>query len=93
MSAACTLTKKPYSCNRCRKCFADGSNLSKHVRFSHTGEKSYACNKCCKRYLRNSDLKRHMRKHAGEGSRKCDSCGAEFSSEESLGAHQCGKNK
>ncbi|GIY85822.1 hypothetical protein CEXT_316791 [Caerostris extrusa] len=36
--------------------------------------------------------KRRKLKHSGEERSKCDSCGAEFSSEESPGAHQCGKN-
>ncbi|GIY99549.1 hypothetical protein CEXT_91331 [Caerostris extrusa] len=44
-------------------------------------------------YARNSDLKRGMLRHAGEERSKCDSCCAEFSSEESLEAQKCGKNK
>ncbi|GIY64567.1 hypothetical protein CDAR_369631 [Caerostris darwini] len=40
-------------------------------------------------YSKNFDLKRHILNHAGEEASKCDSCGEEFSSEESLGAHKC----
>ncbi|GIY29834.1 hypothetical protein CEXT_437331 [Caerostris extrusa] len=93
----CTFwSKKPYKCGECGECgkfFADRSNLSTHVSSIHTGEKPYACNKCGKRYFRNFDLKRHLLRHAGEDRRKCDSCGADFSSEDSLTAHKCGKNK
>ncbi|GIY13464.1 hypothetical protein CDAR_193291 [Caerostris darwini] len=83
--------EKPFKCTKCDKCFTRSTNLRDHLR-THTGEK-YACNKCSKRYIRNFDLKRHMLQHAGEERSKCDSCGAEFSSEDSLKAHKCKKNK
>ncbi|GIY13463.1 hypothetical protein CDAR_193281 [Caerostris darwini] len=85
--------EKPHSCTECGRCFAVRSNLSRHVRSTHSGEKPYTCHKCCKRYARNADLKHHKLKHVVEESRKCDFCAAEFSSEELLKAHQCGKSK
>ncbi|GIY68951.1 hypothetical protein CEXT_216861 [Caerostris extrusa] len=66
--------------------FLRGS-LKSHL-LTHTVEKPYTLHKCSKGYSKIIYFKRDMLKHAGEERSKCDSCGAEFSSEESLGAHK-----
>ncbi|GIY17014.1 hypothetical protein CDAR_189641 [Caerostris darwini] len=84
---------KPYQCTECGRCFADRTNLSRHVSSIHTRDKPYAYHKCGKRHSRNFELKSHKSRHAGEDRSKCDSCGAEFSSEDSLTVHKCRKTK
>ncbi|GIY64566.1 hypothetical protein CDAR_369621 [Caerostris darwini] len=85
--------KNPYQCTECGKCFAHKKSLSRHVRRFHTDDRPYACNKCSKKYATNYCLKRHMLLHTREEGSKCDSCGAEFSSEDSLTAHKCRKDE
>ncbi|GIY39417.1 hypothetical protein CDAR_383621 [Caerostris darwini] len=65
------------------------SSLTKHVRTIHAGETPDSRRECDESCSNNSLPKCRMPKHAGEERSKCDSCGAEFSSEESLEAHQC----
>ncbi|GIY11637.1 hypothetical protein CDAR_530221 [Caerostris darwini] len=64
------------------------SSLTKHVRTIHAGETPDSEGNAMKAVL-TIPPKCRMPKHAGEERSKCDSCGAEFSSEESLEAHQC----
>ncbi|GIY05209.1 hypothetical protein CEXT_672331 [Caerostris extrusa] len=68
------------------------TTLRHHIS-THSGERPFACNECSKRYARKGDLKCHMLKHSGEERSESDSCGAEFSSEDSLEADECRKNK
>ncbi|GIY78232.1 hypothetical protein CEXT_631761, partial [Caerostris extrusa] len=81
--------EKPYSCTECGKCYPYRSSLTKHVRTIHAGESPDPRSECDESCANNSLRKCRMPKHAGEERSKCDSCGAEFSSEESLEVHKC----
>ncbi|GIY82391.1 hypothetical protein CEXT_331561, partial [Caerostris extrusa] len=81
--------EKPYSCTKCGKCYPYSSSLAKHVRTIHAGETPDPRSESGKSCSNNSLPKCRMPKHADEERGKCDSCGAEFSSEESLEAHKC----
>ena len=56
---------KFFSCNVCRKTFAEKRYLIAHIRI-HTGEKPFACSYCDKTFACKSNLLVHRRKHTGE---------------------------
>ncbi|GIY78464.1 hypothetical protein CEXT_570231 [Caerostris extrusa] len=85
--------ERPYACAVCNKRFSTSSNLTRHIRNIHTEGEPHNCTERDKSHVNNNFLKRHMLQRAGEERSKCDYCDIEFSSEDSLAAHKCRKNK
>ncbi|XP_063370737.1 zinc finger protein 37-like [Cydia amplana] len=73
---------KPYSCEICKKRFAQKSYLNRHVKShtgsslnthirSHAGAKPYSCDICKKRFARKSNLNTHILSHTGAKPYSC----------------------
>jgi len=73
-----TLIKKLFYCEKCMKRFVGPSNLSKHKRIHHSGEKSFVCDVCDTGFTNTSDLRRHELSHTGERQYVCDICQLSF---------------
>ncbi|KAM4030047.1 LOW QUALITY PROTEIN: uncharacterized protein ACNLHF_022007 [Anomaloglossus baeobatrachus] len=68
--------EKPFSCLKCRKCFASKSHLVDHQIY-HTGKKPFSCQECGKCFFQKSYLFKHQRSHTGEKpflSPECEKC-------------------
>ncbi|KAG9468908.1 hypothetical protein GDO78_021700 [Eleutherodactylus coqui] len=81
------VTKKPFNCTECDKCFTHNSYLIKHMR-THTGEKPFPCGECGKCFTDNSGLTKHQRIHTGERPYQCAECGKSFTYKADLIKHE-----
>ncbi|XP_073444618.1 uncharacterized protein [Dendrobates tinctorius] len=81
------VTKKPFTCTECDKCFTHNSYLIKHMR-THTGEKPFPCGECGKCFTDNSGLTKHQRIHTGERPYQCAECGKSFTYKADLIKHE-----
>lgn len=84
--------KKTYSCQHCGLSFRKSSNLTKHVRTVHLGEKNYACTEpgCGRMFGQKSNLSSHIRAvHQREKPFECpeSGCNRSFSQKSGLKAH------
>lgn len=73
------LGKKPYTCEKCKKSFAQKRNLEEHERrhrgfyhvvlyeyyFKKSGEKPYKCEHCSSNFADKKTLKTHEKSHTG----------------------------
>jgi len=78
---------------KCRVCHFSASkpsDLRRHMRRSHTGEKPYTCEVCSAAFRRTHHLKDHMRKHTGEKPYACAMCSSAFSRKQHLEVHMRG---
>ena len=68
-----------YSCNKCEKVFGDPSNLKKHQRAKHEGER-YECEACDRSFEGISGLGNHIKKFHKELDKRypCNKCGRTF---------------
>ncbi|RXG52567.1 Zinc finger protein [Armadillidium vulgare] len=74
----------------CSYCLYESSfsNVQRHIRYKHTGEKPYVCSVCQKRFTELGHLKRHVKVHSGEKPFACPICQRRFSEKYTLNKHQ-----
>lgn len=86
------INEKPYECKECGTSFKKNSNLEKHKRLVHRGEKNFACNEpgCGRLFGQKSNLNSHVKAvHLGEKPFVCEEsgCARRFSQKSGLKAH------
>lgn len=85
-------SEKPYECEECGTAFKKNSNLVKHMKLVHRGEKNFACHEpgCGRLFGQKSNLNSHIKAvHLGEKPFECNEsgCGKRFSQKSGLKAH------
>lgn len=83
---------KPYKCRLCGTAFRKNSNLTKHVKMVHLGEREHACPEpgCGRMFGQKSNLSSHIRAvHYGEKPFECPEtgCSRRFSQKSGLKGH------
>lgn len=83
---------KPFVCETCGTAFKKNSNLAKHMKLVHLGERNFACPEpgCGRLFGQKSNLNSHIKAvHRGEKPYVCDEpgCGKRFSQKSGLKAH------
>lgn len=83
---------KPYPCDRCGTAFKKNSNLVKHIKLVHLGERNFPCTEegCGRLFGQKSNLNSHIKAvHLGEKPFICSEpdCGRRFSQKSGLKAH------
>ncbi|RXG61164.1 Zinc finger protein [Armadillidium vulgare] len=63
------------------------SNVKKHMKYKHTGEKPFLCPSCPKRFTEKSNLQKHLVVHTQEKPFPCNTCFKEFKHLSSLNFH------
>ncbi|CAE7938669.1 Znf787, partial [Symbiodinium sp. KB8] len=77
-----------HACPDCDKSFSSLTDLERHMRTVHLGEKPHACPQCDKCFSRAHHLKQHMRAvHLGEKPHACRECSQLFSRARDLEQH------
>lgn len=89
---ASSSSEKPYVCEECGTAFKKNSNLVKHMKLVHRGEKNFACREpgCGRLFGQKSNLNSHIKAvHLGEKPFECNEpgCGKRFSQKSGLKAH------
>ena len=75
-------------CQVCTKVFKHKSDLRRHIKSVHQGEKPYHCPECGKDFSRKPNLNHHIRSvHKGEKPYPCADCGKDFSQQTKLIRH------
>lgn len=83
---------KPYPCEQCGTAFKKNSNLVKHMKLVHLGERNFPCPEpgCGRLFGQKSNLNSHIKAvHRGEKPFVCSEadCGRRFSQKSGLKAH------
>ncbi|CDF40112.1 unnamed protein product [Chondrus crispus] len=91
-STTCQGNAKPFVCPECPTAFKKNSNLAKHMRLVHRGEKNFACTEpgCDRKFGQKSNLNSHVKAvHLGEKPYVCEEqgCTRKFSQKSGLKAH------
>lgn len=86
------LSEKPYACDQCGTAFKKNSNLVKHMKLVHLGERNFACQEpgCGRLFGQKSNLNSHVKAvHLGEKPFVCPeaNCARRFSQKSGLKAH------
>ena len=84
--------KVKHSCNMCGKTYLEKFRLSDHIEVVHERKMKYQCKPCDKTYTTGAGLRKHKAKHDPQlvkerKSFKCDLCGKEFLSPNSIKYH------
>lgn len=85
-------TEKPYACDECGTAFKKNSNLVKHMKLVHLGERNFQCTEpnCGRLFGQKSNLNSHIKAvHLREKPFVCQEgqCGRRFSQKSGLKAH------
>ena len=83
-----TSDEKHFECEICNKRFSEKSNLFKHKKTIHFGDKKYKCETCDKEFVQSSHVKRHEKAHFEGKIHECKTCLRKFSSADVLKFHQ-----
>ena len=76
---------KPYTCEKCNKCFPTLTNRRRHERI-HGGCR-LACWLCASSFTQTGDLKKHVRRQHPESYRACAFCPRYFTADAQLSVH------
>ena len=81
----CGSGAKPYTCEKCNKCFPTLTNRRRHERI-HGGCR-LACSLCASSFTQTGDLKKHIRRQHPESYRACAFCPRYFTADAQLSMH------
>ena len=85
--------KKPFSCDKCQKCFALKDELRKHRESVHE-KKTYPCSQCDKELKSNDSLTRHIKTvHEGQRINICEYCNKAYGKKLDLNRHLASQHK
>ena len=76
---------KPYTCDKCNKCFPTLTNRRRHE-LIHGGCR-LACSLCASSFTQTGDLKKHIRRQHPESYRACAFCARYFTADSQLSVH------
>lgn len=76
---------KPYTCDKCNKCFPTLTNRRRHE-LIHGGCR-LACSLCASSFTQTGDLKKHIRRQHPESYRACAFCARYFTADAQLSVH------
>ena len=76
---------KPYTCDKCNKCFPTLTNRRRHERI-HGGCR-LACSLCASSFTQTGDLRKHVRRQHPESYRACAFCPRYFTADAQLSVH------
>ncbi|MCL4136519.1 UNVERIFIED_CONTAM: hypothetical protein GTU68_064043 [Idotea baltica] len=71
----------------CPFCGYRTTDVRRHIRFRHTGERPFPCPLCPKRFVEKVALVRHLTIHTGEKPFQCHKCLKRFNRKSSLNSH------
>nr|NP_001071904.1 zinc finger protein [Ciona intestinalis]BAE93290.1 zinc finger protein [Ciona intestinalis] len=80
--------EKKYLCENCDRCFADPSNLQRHIRQQHVGARAHPCPECGKTFATSSGLKQHQHIHSSVKPFTCEVCHKSYTQFSNLCRHK-----
>lgn len=79
---------KELKCQHCAFRCMDKTNLTRHIRYHHTGKRPHQCPFCSYRCITPHILKIHLRTHTGEKPFQCPVCSARFADPSNFSKHK-----